>query len=85
MLAGCSQDFRQSEIGNELAARRAERLVLGLDRLIKDLQKNQASLAGEKELNSLFELAQSIPDFDREAFAEALGKFADVVGENRAQ
>ena len=78
-LAATGPEFRQREITNEYEARRAERLVLALDRLINDLRKNQASRAGEAELNSLFKLAQSRPDFDREAFSEALGKFAIAI------
>jgi hypothetical protein len=47
--------------------------------LNNDLRKNDKSGTAEAEMNSLFKLAQSIPDFDPEAFAEALGKFAVVV------
>jgi hypothetical protein len=64
---------------NELQARRAERLVLALDRLSNDLQKSRSNRDGDSELNLLFELAQSIPDFDREAFAAALETYLAVV------
>ncbi|MBC8095343.1 MAG: hypothetical protein H7Y43_05995 [Akkermansiaceae bacterium] len=78
-LAGSSSDFRRRELSNELQARRAERLVLALDRLTNDARGNKPSREGEAELNELFKLAQSIPDFDREAFAGALQKFAAAI------
>jgi len=77
-LASSSPDFQQRDVPNELQARRAERLILALDRLNNDLQRNQSSREGDSELNLLFKLAQSIPDFDREKFAAALQKFAAV-------
>jgi hypothetical protein len=75
ILAASSADFRTRELPNEMLARRAERLVLALDRLKNDFQRDQASKAGEDELSALFKAAQSIPDFDREAFAAALRAF----------
>jgi hypothetical protein len=78
-LASSGPDFRQRELSNELQARRAERLVLALDRLTNDLQRSRSGKESDSELNSLFKLAQSIPDFDREAFAAALEKFMAMV------
>ena len=78
-LASSGPDFRQRELSNELQARRAERLVLALDRLTNDLQRSRSGKESDSELNSLFKLAQSIPDFDREAFAAALEKFMAIV------
>ena len=74
-LASAGSDFRKGELPNELQARRAERLVLGLDRLNHDLPGK----AVDAELNALFALAQSIPDFDRDAFAEALEKLRETL------
>jgi hypothetical protein len=74
-LAAAGPDFRKGELPNELQARRAERLVLGLDRLSHDLPGK----AGDAELNVLFALAQSIPDFDHGAFAEALEKLRQAM------
>jgi hypothetical protein len=78
-LAGTSADFRQPKVARGLQARRAERLVLALDRLQNDLQKKQSRRNGEGELNALFKLAQSIPDFDPAAFASALEKFSQAI------
>ncbi len=63
-LAGTSAEFQRADVTQLQHARRAERLVLALDRL----------LAGQKspELETLFALAQSRPDFDPGKFAEAL-------------
>jgi Cytochrome c554 and c-prime len=74
-LAAAGPDFRKGDLPKELQARRAERLVLGLDRLSHDLPGK----AGEAELNALFALAQSIPDFDHDAFAEALEKLRQAM------
>jgi hypothetical protein len=74
-LAAAGPDFRKGELPNELQARRAERLVLGLDRLSHDLPGK----GGDAELNALFALAQSIPDFDHDAFAEALEKLRQAM------
>jgi hypothetical protein len=78
-LAATSPDFRQSEPSGELQARRAERLVLALDRLHQDRPRKTA---GDAELNSLFKLAQSIPDFDPNAFAAALETFRAATAGN---
>lgn len=75
-LSGASAEFRKADIPKEVHARRAERLVLALDRLNNDLARNQPSSKGSAELDELFTLAQSIPDFDREKFATALDHFA---------
>jgi hypothetical protein len=78
-LGSSGPDFRQRALSNEQHARRAERLVLALDRLNNDLQRNRSGKESDSELNSLFKLAQSIPDFDREAFAAGLEKFMTTV------
>lgn len=65
-LAGSSAAFGDAAVPRAVQARRAERLVLALDRLAPDA-----------ELGELFKLAQSLPDFDPVLFAAALRKFAD--------
>jgi hypothetical protein len=62
-------------ISNELAARRAERLVLALDRLTAAENNHKA----DAELNRLFKLAQSVPDFDPKQFAAELEKFSSAI------
>lgn len=78
-LGAAAPDFEQSGISQELQARRAERLVLGLDRLLNDLKRHGEDNKGDAELDALFKLAQSIPDFDPKQFAQALKKFEAAI------
>ena len=73
-LAGTSADFREP-VPVAVNARRAERLVLALDRLLIS-QKNADA---DAELNHLFKLAQSLPDFEPASFADALDKFSNAL------
>ncbi len=74
-LANVADNFTDKKIPQPLQARRAERLVLALDRLLAAENNRQA----DAELNQLFKLAQSLPDFDPLAFAAALEKFSAAV------
>jgi hypothetical protein len=74
-LAGQAASFSDPKIPQPVQARRAERLVLALDRLLAAENNHQA----EAELNQLFKLAQSVPDFDPGQFAAGLEKFAAAV------
>ena len=74
-LAGTGSDFRDASISQPLQARRAERLVLALDRLLAAENNHKA----DAELNQLFKLAQSLPDFDPKQFAETLEKFSAAL------
>jgi hypothetical protein len=68
----------------ELQARRAERLVLALDRLVLASDKKlKQSL--DAELNEFFSLVQSLPDFDSQKFAETLERFSVKLAENLAE
>jgi hypothetical protein len=71
-LAGAGADLKKAPEFPEQHARRAERLVLALDRLLGPKPGREA----EAELKKLFALAQSIPDFNATAFASALDQFA---------
>ena len=73
-LAGTASDFEAGKAPQLLQARRAERLVLALDRLTQALPatKNQAV---SEALNRLFAGAQSLPDFDPNQFAKDLKEF----------
>lgn len=73
-LAKSSNDFESVNLPS-VQARRAERLVLALDRLSAATK----SQAGNAELNRLFTLAQSVPDFDPKAFAMALDDYSHAV------
>jgi len=66
-LSTVSADFRQAGATREQQARRAERLVLALDRV--------AGVSDNPALEKLFKLAQSIPDFDPTEFSAALDAF----------
>jgi len=73
-LATTSNDFRDANVPRGVQARRAERLVIALERL--------ALAAGEKteNLRPLFALVQSLPDFEPEKFAKALEGFRQATG-----
>jgi len=74
-LAKSHTEFADAKIPRLQQARRAERLVLALDRLTAPLDK--AALAKlEPDLKELFVLAQSLPDFAPEKFAKVLEGFA---------
>jgi hypothetical protein len=73
-LANTSEDFRAA-VPQPVQARRAERLVLALDRLLGS-QRNPDANAW---LNRLFQLAQSLPDFDPKEFAGVLRNFSQAV------
>jgi len=73
-LAATGDDFRQSSVTDHFQARRAERLVLALDRLLAASRHPQPN--HDADLNRLFTLAQSLPEFNSSKFAEALNQFA---------
>jgi hypothetical protein len=64
--------FASRTVPVPLQARRAERLVLALDRLMLGLVSKTASPPANAELDALFEDVQSLPDFDPEKFAKDL-------------
>jgi hypothetical protein len=79
LFASCSPDFNNKDLPNDLQARRAERLVLALDRLVAALPEYKNNEPVQSSLNQLFKLAQSIPDFDPQQFAGALEKFSAAL------
>jgi hypothetical protein len=58
---------------------RAERLVLGLDRLYKSTRP-APNAPGQAELTALFEAVQDRDHFDAPTFAQRLQKFANAIG-----
>lgn len=74
-LAKTHAEFADSKTPQPTHARRAERLVLALDRLTAPLDK-PALAKLEPDLKELFALAQSLPDFAPEKFAKAMEGFA---------
>ena len=75
VLANSGPDFRRTDVGQQQQGRRAERLVLALDRLLADKPR----AAADAQLDELFKLAQSLPDFEPVRFAAALDEFAKRV------
>ena len=75
-LVATGDDFRQSGVADHSQARRAERLVLALDRLLATRKGSQPNNYADANLNRLFTLAQSLPDFNSSEFATALNQFA---------
>jgi hypothetical protein len=72
-LTGSAADFRDAAIPRDAQARRAERLVLALERLAVALDFHRQA---DAQITALFRLAQSRPDFDPAAFATALQSVA---------
>ena len=78
-LAGSGESFRDGSISQPVQARRAERLVLALDRLVTALPEYKNNEPVQSSLNQLFKLAQSVPDFDPKQFADALQEFSAAL------
>jgi len=75
MLAETTEDFRKPAEGLQTHVRRAERLVLALDRLSGRSKKRSPTDAAGFQLDRLFSQVQSAPDFDGPQFGEALHQF----------
>jgi hypothetical protein len=73
-------DFSSKNYSGQELGRRAERLVLALDRLVSALPELKGNEPVQSALNQLFKLAQSVPDFDPKSFAESLQKFSATLG-----
>lgn len=73
-LANSAEDFR-TDLPVQQHALRAERLVLALDRLAA----SSGSKRADTELNDLFKLTQSLPDFDPARFAARLEAFTRAL------
>ena len=74
-LAGTQNEFTDPAITQSQQARRAERLVLALDRLMLALPSKALPSTAKEELNELFKAVQSLPDFEAAKFAARLSKF----------
>jgi hypothetical protein len=74
-LADTSADFRDTSAAQNLQARRAERLVLALDRLVAALPEVKNNESVQSALNQLFKDAESLPDFKPADFAAHLDAF----------
>ena len=74
LLADTGSEFANEKVSKSNHARRAERLVLALDRLTQALPATKTAPVNDA-LNRLFAGAQSIPDFDPKKFATDLKEF----------
>ena len=77
-LAATSAAFREKGVPKQVQARRAELLVLALDRLGGGINAYTNSAANQS-LNKLFADAQSLPDFNPTQFANDLNTFHSSV------
>jgi len=77
-LAGTSASFTDDKVPLPERELRAERVVLGLDRLFKSLHKEPSS-PGQAELSALFDAVQDPAQFNPKTFSSLLQKFADAV------
>jgi Zn-finger protein len=78
-LASTSEAFTDKSVSNAIQARRAERLVLALDRLVAGLNELSSNSEVNRTLNHLFADSQSLPDFDPNRFAKDLNEFNATV------
>jgi hypothetical protein len=81
VAVGVAGDFRQAGVSRQEQAYRAERLVLGLDRLLAAWTERARAKEAGPTLDKLFAAAQSVPDFEPATFAGLLEEFAAKVAE----
>ncbi len=74
-LAGTAGTFRAANPSRAVQARRAERLVLALDRLVLGLNEPETATRLDPLISQLFKDVQSLPDFSPETFAGHLEGF----------
>ena len=79
-LAATGPAFADAAIPQEVQARRAERLVLALDRLVGSLPPDAP--ATRTDLDRLFSLVQSLPDFDPRQFSESVRSFDQTLSQS---
>ena len=80
-LAASAEDFREAKVPRLEQAYRAERLVLGLDRLLAAWPERKRATEAGPALDKLFTEAQSVPDFKPPEFARLLEEFSTKVAE----
>ncbi len=79
MLSETTNSFTDNSVLLSIRARRAERLVLALDRIVISVDLTGTNSAVNESLNKLFADAQSLPDFDPDQFAKDLNIFHTSV------
>ena len=78
-LAATASAFRETSTSKSEHARRAERLVLALDRLVSGLNDDALAKRLDAPLAKLFKAAQSLPDFSPTNFADDLDAFQKAL------
>jgi hypothetical protein len=79
-LAATDGEFADGRSAAPVAAQRARRLVLALDRLVNALNQNRGfKLKVEPELNQLFQDVRTLDPFDSPQFAVHLKAFHDAL------
>jgi hypothetical protein len=78
-LAATSASFTDGSVPLPERELRAERLVLGLDRLFKAAYP-ETNAPGQAELAALFAAVQDRAQFNAQTFSQELQKFADAIG-----
>ena len=78
-LAATAGDFQSADAPKILLASYAERLVLGLDRLVAALPTEKRTDLASAKLDRLFELADSTEDFSPADFGRELLGFARAI------
>jgi hypothetical protein len=78
-LAATQGDFLATGADRSVQAFRAERLVLALDRLLSMMPADERPKGASAQLDKLFGLAQSQPDFSPGDFARELDRFARTL------
>ena len=79
-LANTHAEFSDPKVSTLLHACRAERLVLALDRLVAASPAGEIPPAASAQLDRLFPLVQSQPEFAPAGFARELAAFAALFG-----
>ena len=80
-LASISNDFRQPGLTIEFQARRAEQLVLALDRLFVSCKHIHPASSADANLNRLFRQVQSRPELNASEFADVLDQVSHSLDE----
>lgn len=80
-LASTSNDFRQAGTAIQFQARRAERLVLALDRLFASCRSAHPAGSADVNLSRLFRHVQSLPEFNAPEFADVLNQVSHSLDE----
>jgi len=78
-LTGLEKDFADPAPAVFQQACRAERLVLGLDRLFLELWTREKAPESDRQLAVLYQSIQSLPDFKPAEFAQRLAAFAKAL------